>query len=843
MAAHGEAFSLDLLRRQFLDPDDEFSPFPFWFWNGDLEKAEIVRQIRDFRAKGVAGFIIHPRMGLAESIPYLSDAYFDFVETAVIEAERLGMKVMLYDEAMYPSGSAMGMVVKQNPAYASRGLRMAELPCSGRDECVFAVPLEEGDRLLSVQAVRKRTDGSVDLQSVVWLDVSNGKAAFEPPSGEVWSVLFFIETFSKGTIRGVYEGQDDGQPGAPPSADLLNPEATEAFIRITHEAYYVRLKRYFGSPIIAMFTDEPNILGRHSRKGLKPWTEGFLRYAGRFGLREEQLAALWLDAGSGTEKIRNVYRKAVNAKLGESYYAPLSAWCERHGISLTGHPAESGDIGLLDFFQIPGQDVVWRYVEPGKSVTGPHSVLGKCASDAARHRGRRRNLNECFGACYRDGAGWHFPADDLKWYMDWLFVRGVNLLVPHAFYYSISGPRKHERPPDVGPHSIWWPHYHLISGYMRRMSWLMTDSVQIAQIALLCEEDWLPWEAAVPLYENQIGFHYLEEDLFVAACEISGGEARIADCSYSLILVEDSGRFKEQTIEKLGTFASAGGTVIFLREPPAGVPGLTANSAADLPALIKSRLPRLMLQLDPAAPEIRVSALQKGNAAFFLFVNEGEEPWSGVAKLAVSGRIEKWDAWEARTSVQPALEAGEGYVRLPVALERRESALYCVDPSRPPDVEGRFPVQRLVKSIPLDKGWRIKWLTAVTAGTEGGASQTEYEPAELGSWTDWSGMEHVSGTMEYINEFTLEPADLGRNRTIRIELGDVGEMAETELNGHPLGVRFWKPYRYADVSGAAKEGLNRIRIRVTNSLANAYNGVSLPSGLLGPAAVEIWEEV
>ena len=112
------------LRSAFLSPSDEFSPMPFWFWNDELTEEEILRQIHDFRDHGVAGFVIHPRKGLPGSIPYLGDKYMQFVRFAVEEADKLGMEVILYDEAMYPSGSAHGMVVKENPAWASRCLVM-----------------------------------------------------------------------------------------------------------------------------------------------------------------------------------------------------------------------------------------------------------------------------------------------------------------------------------------------------------------------------------------------------------------------------------------------------------------------------------------------------------------------------------------------------------------------------------------------------------------------------------------------------------------------------------------------------------------------------------------------
>ncbi|TNJ67058.1 hypothetical protein FE784_06870 [Paenibacillus hemerocallicola] len=855
---------LEALKKQFIEPDDEFSPMPFWFWNGRMEREEIIGQIRDFREKGVAGFVIHPRLGLCESTPYLSDGYLNLVEAAVEEAERLHMKVILYDEAMYPSGSAMGMVVRDNPAYASRGLKMIEIPCEGGSE--FPVILQDGETLVSVQAVAKTFDGGIDPAKVVLLGAGNtDKVAFQPPDGGSWSVLLFVETYSKGVIRGVYFGQDDVDPDAPPSADLLNPKATETFIRLTHEAYYGKLQRFFGSTVIAMFTDEPNILGRKPIRDLKPWTDGFLSYARRFGLKEEQLPALWLDAGHGTGDIRAAYQKAVNAKLTDSFYRPLSVWCEEHGIQLTGHPGHSDEIGLLDYFQLPGQDIVWRVVEPGgdKGLQGAGSTLGKCSSDAARHRGRRRNLNECFGACFKDGLGWHFTADEMKWYMDWLFVRGVNLLVPHAFYYSIEGERRDERPPDVGPNSIWWPHYRHISDYMRRMSWLMTDSVNAARTAILCEEDRMPWEIAIPLYRSQIEFNYLEERLFTDSCMLRDGEARIGDYGYSVIIVDRPEQFSAKTRSRLEEFVQSGGTVIVVSEeasesgdlelaeapvaagvdtalaalPVASYSGSQhAVSGSELPALI-DRLIARDVGLSPAASDIRISHVRKEGAHFYLLVNEGEERWEGIALLGTAGFVEKWDPWTGGSSVQPVLPtSGTGRsVRLPVALERRESVILCVDPSGTPVVAASVATSHTMRTIRLDAGW-----TATVSGTKDDEC-VSFGAVELGSWTGWDGMEHFSGKVEYGNEFHLEQEDVGAGRSIRLDLGEAEEMASVELNGTELGVRFWKPYRYADISAAAVPGLNRLRVTIANSLANAYNEASLPSGLFGPVTVDIAE--
>ena len=42
-----------------LNPSAEFSPFPFWFLNGNLDEGEIDRQLHDFSEKGINGIVRH----------------------------------------------------------------------------------------------------------------------------------------------------------------------------------------------------------------------------------------------------------------------------------------------------------------------------------------------------------------------------------------------------------------------------------------------------------------------------------------------------------------------------------------------------------------------------------------------------------------------------------------------------------------------------------------------------------------------------------------------------------------------------------------------------------------
>lgn len=818
------------LKEQFLNPSDEFTPYPFWFWNDTLKEETITRQIEDFHAKGVDGFVIHPRIGIPADTPYLSDQYMHYVRYAVEEAARLNMHVVLYDEGMYPSGSAHGMVAASNPAYATRALRMEQVLFTGQSPAPETVPaLEEGERVLSRQILRREADGQQML-------------------------LFFIECFSRGTIRGIHEGEDDGQPMAPVSADLLNPEAMQLFIHLTHDRYYEVLKPFFGTTVIAMFTDEPDVLGRRHRRDVVPWTEGFMTWWEQFGGKESDLPYLWLESEK-SDRIRRGFQKAVNKRLGYSYYGQLSAWCQAHGIALTGHPAKSCDIGFLRYFQIPGQDLVYRWVAPegNRALYGPDSTMAKCSSDAARHSGRRRNSNECFGCCGPDGNQWAFSADDMKWFLDWLFVRGVNMLYPHAFFYSIEGKLRYgERPPDVGPHNIWWPDYKLFSDYIKRMCWLMTDSANTTPIAILCEEDFLPWRMAGELYCNQIEFNYLEDNLILKGISCESGNLQIEKQNYQLLLVESAELLTPMLLECLLPFLEQGGQILVLDEED-GVPAQKRalsprnitylSDLADLvPAIDKLSEDGLLkereLRLMPSFDAIRVSHVIKNGVSFYLLVNEGEVPYSGQVLLPAPGSeplaIECWHPWEGRCETL-GCTIQNGNAVLSVSLHRRESLILCVE---------KQASRKTV--VPLDRlTWGITHVEPAASVASAGLEAIEVPPQLSGSkkirlsdWNTWRGMEHFSGTLRYETTLCWSPGQTDSWAQIWLDLGEVHEIARLSVNGQNVGVQMWAPYRF-DITKALKEGDNLIQLEVTNSLAGGMSRSGLCSGLIGPVCLEL----
>ena len=113
---------------QLRNPPREFTPVPFWFFNDTFDRERISAQLEDYVEKGVNALVLHPRIGIPEDMPYLSDAYFEMVRFVVEKASRLDMKIVLYDEGMYPSGSAHGMVAAADPSYRAKGITITREP-------------------------------------------------------------------------------------------------------------------------------------------------------------------------------------------------------------------------------------------------------------------------------------------------------------------------------------------------------------------------------------------------------------------------------------------------------------------------------------------------------------------------------------------------------------------------------------------------------------------------------------------------------------------------------------------------------------------------------------------
>lgn len=600
---NAEAFDLMRLEREFHEPPREFTLLPFWFWNDELTKEKLAQQIASFEERGVYGFTIHPRIGLPEDCGWMSAKLLDMMRFALEEARRRGMFVMLYDEGMYPSGSSAGQVVAEDPSYAARGFVLVELNDDGTPKNPKVI-------------IEK------DWNYVETFTRSNGTRAvvYDAPS--------------KGVIRGLHYLGDESRAReyTPLAADLLNPRAVDAFIRLVYQRYYDEFREYFESgTIVGIFTDEPSILGRGHRSGMK---EGNLASLDTISAElgydfKPHLLELWENVDAESENRRKEYELAVKLTLEKTYYGRIFAWCEAHGAKLCGHPEKSTDVGVLRKFHVPGQDIVWRYIEPGEKAFDPtHSPMGKCASSVAIHTGARRNLNEVFGA-----YGHNFTYDEMVWIVNWCIARGHNMLLPHAFYYSVRGPRWDERPPDVGPHSKWWKDYKTFADYCSRLCWLNTDSTLFAPTAILVDSAKASAYGTRPLFESQLDFNYLDVRSLIENATIDaegvaitplGKDAPVA--RYKTLILSPDCVVPSECEEKLRELC-AQGRVVRLTDRASSFDGARlATNDAELTSAVRESSGIDVETVRGDTKGLRARHVTKGRVDFYFLFNESEDP-------------------------------------------------------------------------------------------------------------------------------------------------------------------------------------------------------------------------
>ncbi len=794
----------NLLHQTFSNPPRDYGILPFWFWNDDLEDQELLRQIHEFHAKGFGGFLIHPRVGLSRRVGYLTAEFFRLVRLVVEEAARLSMKVVLYDEGSYPSGSAAGQVVAHNPDHASRCIIARQQvivgPATGYWHPNPGRALN--DELLAVVAGREVAPGVLDPNSLTLLPVQAPELVrYELGAGD-WRLIAIWHVHSGGTIRGVFAEQEDGNALAPAAGDILNPAAVASFMALTHEQYYAHLHDHFGSTVVAMFTDEPMVLGRGARRGPQAWpfTPGFLVDV-QAGWPEEVtrwLPALWLDCGAQTEAFRQHYTQAIHTRLERVFYRAQGQWCADHGIALTGHPAESNDFAALRHFQWPGQDMVWRWVTPSSpsALEGPHSCAPKCASSAAVLQGSARNGSEALGA-----YGWQLTLDETKWLLDWHLVRGNNLFFLHAAFYSVRGRRAYESEPDIGLHNLWWPYFARLGDYLRRLCWLLAESKQVCRVAILTDPNAAAWAAAKVLFQHQIDFLYVDAAA-LAGAQLDSGCVVIGQQRFDLVICDPPCAVLSNF---MASIASTGVAII------------NAWQATTLVAQVRARIGQ---DLDwPAAPDLRVLHLQQAGQEFYLLVNEGESAIEGALSLAVTGALARWEPLAGTTQPWPA-NVVDGRTHTYLRLERRESTLLVVDPTAAPLDLIALPPTPGATSIPLVGPWQ-------TTDEQG-------KPVAIpcpGDWAQRSGWETFAGTLHFTTTFTLPERQL--TQPLFLDLGQVGDIATVWLNGINVGICAWAPYCLR-IDPHVQTGPNQLTIHITNTIANFYEGLQRPSGLLGP---------
>ncbi len=264
---------------------------------------------------------------------YLEDeAAWERLERVVETIQQSEGALWLYDEQGYPSGSAGGIVLRDHPEYENRGLLCVDGTTDGQP-LELAVP--PGTLQLAL-AMPVGADG-LQLGQAIQIEAKPGqKVTFKPPRAGVWHVLLVSEdVLYEGTHATSNVFQDRRVP------NLLSADATDYFLKVTHDRYAARFGHQLGRTFFSTFTDEPSLMAFFMQAQPYrplPWSPTFAAdYQARWGESLLPRLPLLFADGPGAQALRYRYWKLVAEQVSANYFGRIRQWCDAHGIRSGGH--------------------------------------------------------------------------------------------------------------------------------------------------------------------------------------------------------------------------------------------------------------------------------------------------------------------------------------------------------------------------------------------------------------------------------------------------------------------------------------------------------------------------
>jgi hypothetical protein len=191
------------------------------------------------------------------------------------------------------------------------------------------------------------------------------------------------------------------------------------------------------------------------------------------------------------------------------------------------------------------------------------------------------------------------------------------------------------------------------------------------------------------LLEHQIDFDHIDADELASVVTLDGaGLKNLSGQTYRAVIVPTSTVIQKPVLERLRTFAAAGGKVIFVGRTPTMVVNRTflhpEPGAPDLSFAVLEPSPEITgrvvaappppdVKLDAACPPVKYlhRALKDGDVYFFF--NESNETQSRTATLAGTGQVQVWDATDGTIHPQAGVKETADSVIVPLTLTNYEA--------------------------------------------------------------------------------------------------------------------------------------------------------------------------
>jgi len=746
--------------------------------------------------------------------------------------------------------------------------------------------LRQPGTVVAVVAGRITEHGQLDGSSLTVLttQLEPAEAALEwdVPPGQWRLMTFWLE------FTGQECSAQSFQP-PPMVIDHLNRGAVQRYCAHLGGAFGTAVGEEFGRTVDSFFCDSFEVWPLANALLWSTDTlAGFEKHAGYDFSR--YLPAIWFDIGPLTPRVRYDLGDYLNHLGLEAFFKPFNEWCDGHHVQARIQPHYRFTTELVQAAGAtarPETEVTTCRFEPvadpRKATASGARFYGRDIISAeaytfihpARYRTDLQDLKIATDAFLRDGITQFYnhgyfaspephvaPSRDLPWANRighwntwWKYYHHVAQYVARCCFLLRQG----RFVADVliySPQATAWSE-RALWGSMRRV---------------------MPYgNLAKTLVANGYDFDIVNDDLLQHHAAFRNGRIEIDGYAYRILILPRTTVAPIKTMRAIRDFAQAGGTVVALDEVPAAAAGLRdyRENDRELKQIVDSLfstgparqsggvfLPEYKIErtgfnpgrqpytptppLDTAQqrllavlervtpPDFALAGRAQSDGLTFIHKRVDEVDIYFVCNLEptriatdVTFRVtgtapQRWDPITGGTAAVPIRHEDATGTTIAVEFEPWESAFFVFAPGKPPAEPAGVAVSKPPQPEPftITGRWQLK--------LEGYGFETfETNVSTLASWTDAPRTRHFSGTGRYEIEFTLPGELLAEGARLVLDLGQVGCIAEVEVNAQSVGVAWRAPYRL-DVTRAVRAGKNRLVVFVTNTMINYVSGLKEP---------------
>ena len=706
---------------------------------------------------------------------------------------------------------------------------------------------------------------------------ADGILNWKVPPGE-WKILRFGYS-----LLGI-----NNHPASPEATglevDKLDPVAVRRYFQVYLDQYKDATGGLMGKKGLQyVVTDSWEAGGQN-------WTVNF---PAEFDKRRGYNMRLWMPVLAGhvvksaeaSEQFLFDFRKTLSDMVAEYHYDALTTILDERGMKRYSESHENGRALIAD-----GMEVKRTAAIPMSAIWTPnvfinqndltyHTADIRESASVAHIYGQNLVAAESLTALGMPNSAWSYSPEILKPTADLALAHGLNRFVIHT---SVHQPVDDKIPGlGLGPfgqwfnrHDTWAQQAKVWTDYLSRSSYLLQQGKFVADVVYYYGDDnniTGLFGKGLPSVPEGYNFDFINSDALINVLTVKDGKLITpSGMSYHLLVLgENVKRISLPVMKKIQALVTSGASISGTK--PEASPSLSddpaeftrivnevwnpANDKVFQGKPLKDVLASLKVKEDMiyskphADTKLFYVHRKTQNADIYWINNRNDRAEEVEVQLRVDSRVP--ELWHPETGqrepVTYSMSGGSTKVNLQLTPS---DAVFLIFRNNTSQTSVSLPptTQTVLTTVPGP------WAVSFQSG-RGAPSQTSFN--NLISYSDHpeAGIKYFSGTATYTKRINAEKSWLSGNKVIRLDLGEVKNLAEVIVNGKSLGIIWRKPFR-VDVASALKAGENMIEIKVTNLWVNRLigdqqpgatakftyttmpfyqaNSPLVPSGLLGP---------